>query len=147
MCHYHILFLVVRSFLYFNFLPVYILGIWYLKISTCTNIIILVYIQLNFDILNTDISSTMDISKWFVSPKHLFLKYLSTISIWISWSFLIVPSSSRLPGKKFDSNYYICINNWKIYEWKRERKREEIEAGLGFCWYLLAYAWWSKKYL
>lgn len=32
-------------------------------------------------------------------------------------------------------------------EREKEREREEIEAGLGFCWYLLAYAWWSKKYL
>lgn len=29
-------------------------------------------VQLNFDILNTDISNTMDVSKWFASPNHLF---------------------------------------------------------------------------
>lgn len=31
------------------------------------------YLQLNFNIFNTDISNTMDISEWFVSTNHLFL--------------------------------------------------------------------------
>lgn len=44
------------------------------------------YIQLNLDISDTDISNTLDMSECFVSSKHLFFKYftLHTLNTQIS---------------------------------------------------------------
>lgn len=33
--------------------------------------------QLNFNISETDIMNTVDVSKWIVSPNHLFLRYFT----------------------------------------------------------------------
>jgi hypothetical protein len=48
-------------------------------------------IQLNFSILNTDILNTIDMSKSFCGPNHLFIKNftLDILIIQISWKFFL----------------------------------------------------------
>lgn len=88
---------------------------WSLNVSTITHFINVIYVKLDFDISNTDISNTMAISKWLASPKHLFFKCftLDILNTWTTRSYQTVPGTP-IEFKKNEGWLYILYDIWSI---------------------------------
>lgn len=60
---------------------------------------------MNFNIWNTDILNSVDMSKWFISPEHLFFLTILALISWILWYLEVLNSTIYFKIMKFDCSW------------------------------------------